>query len=216
MPQKKKPARGTPQARGDAQNPISCSRHQAPGEQAARGCRLPRGRSALQGPGTDRPAPRPRQHGGKRGANAALPGSGAQPGFLHGPRPHGRRGPQRAPGCREDGAATGSRKRNLLWSGAEAEHFLRLTAAAGSAAVVCAAGAQGRWPHSPVLGGGGRFRGSAPQAPGGQDSRTEAQPCGDTGGRLGTRAVCTPGVLPRTARGKAEPFSQIHLTLILI
>lgn len=100
MPQKKKPARETPQARGDAQNPISCSRHQAPGTRRAGRQGMPTAPGQERPPGTRGRPPRPAaqtargQTRGKRGP-ARVRGSA--------------RLPARPPAPRAAGATAGSR-----------------------------------------------------------------------------------------------------------
>lgn len=217
---KKKPIRGTPQARGDAQNPISCSRHQAPGtrHQASRppgDADCPGAGAPSRDQGPTAPPRGPDSTGANAGQTRPCQGPGLSPASCTAPGPTGgggHSGLQAAgrtapPRAAESETSCGQAPRPSTSSVSPQRPALRPSCvrpglrAAGPTAL--------SW-------GWAQFRGSAPQAPGGQDSRTEARPCGDTGGRLGTRAVCTPGALPRTARGKAEPFSQIHLTLILI
>lgn len=115
-PKRKNPTRGTPQAHGDAQTPIGCSH--APGEQATKGHRLSPGEGApSRDQRRDHPVqccpPRPKAQMAK-GLPRPQPGSWGAAWLPHGSQPTGSSG--HSSGCSEAGAATGSRKRNLLRS----------------------------------------------------------------------------------------------------
>lgn len=184
---------------------------------------VPRGRSALQGPETGPPCPvlsAPPQGPDGDGTTAPQPGSWGAAWLPHGSQPTGSGG--HSSGCSEAGAATGSRKRNLLRSrpGPSTSSVSPQRPAAQPGTLrprlcgrLCDRGLGPLAPLPCPLGGG--VRGSALHAPWEQSSR--AEPWAERGaeGQLGAGAVCTPGVLPRTAPGEADPFSQICVILTL-
>lgn len=151
-----------------------------------------------------RPAPRPRWRRGYR-APARVLGRSLAPARLPA---HRQRWPQL--GLQRGRRSHRQQKAKPPAVAPRAEHFLCLTAAPGSPARHAAAasvrssvrsglGAAG---PTTLSSGRGGVRGSALHAPREQSSR--AEPWAERGaeGQLGAGAVCTPGVLPRTAPGK--------------
>lgn len=150
-----------------------------------------------------RPAPRPRW---RRDYRAPSQGPGAQPGSRTAPSPQAAVATARAAARPAQPQAAES---ETSCGRARAGHFLCLTAAPGSPARHAAAASvrssvrSGLGAAGPsTLSSGGGVRGSALHAPREQSSR--AEPWAERGaeGQLGAGAVCTPGVLPRTAPGK--------------
>lgn len=140
------------------------------------------------------------------------PGSWGSAWLPHGSQPTGSGG--HSSGCSEAGAATGSRKRNLLRSrpGRALPLSHRSARQPGPArcgrvcAVVCAIGAWGRWPLYPVLWGGGS--GARPCTPHG--NRAAALSPGPSGARRDSwvRGRSAPLECFRGRRPGSRPFQS--------